>query len=97
MSLSDLFTDILCALSNDHIVKEPVNLTCSHGVCKSCLPKESNKIKCKICETEQKIDANENIFIKKLIERNLQELFFKLEEQISEKIRNLKGIYVLSN
>ena len=91
MSLSELYTDIICALSKDHIVKEPITLACSHGVCKSCLPKESDTIDCKICGTEQKINDNENVFMKTSIERNLPGLFEKMENQISEEIRQLKG------
>ena len=65
MSLNELYNDILCAWSKDHIVKEPINLACSHGVCKSCFPKDSETIECKICGTEQKINDNENVNMKK--------------------------------
>ena len=94
MSLCELYTDILCASSRDHIAKEPVTLSCSHGVCKSCLPKESNTVKCKHCGTEQKINANENVLIKNSIQKNLPGLFDKLERQMSEEIRKLKGISI---
>ena len=91
MSFNELYTDILCASSKDHIVKEPINLACSHGVCNTCLPKGCDKIKCKICGTEQKIYDNENIFMKKFIERNLPGLFDKLEKLMNEEITKLKG------
>ena len=91
MSFNELYTDILCASSKDHIVKEPITLACSHGVCKSCLPKGSNTIVCKICGNKQKIIAHENIFMKKFIERNLSGLFDKLEKLMNEEIRKLKG------
>ena len=92
MSFSEIYADILCASSTDHIVKEPITLVCSHGVCKSCLPKESDTVKCKICGTERKITGHENILMKKLLKTNLPDLFYKLEKQMSEEIRNLKGI-----
>ena len=95
MSLNELYNDIFCALSKDHIVKEPINLACSHGVCKSCFPIGSDIIECKICETEQKIDAHENIFMKQFIERNLRGLFNKLEKQMIDEKRELKGISIL--
>ena len=44
MSLSELYIDIQCAFYKDHIVKEPITLACSHGVCKNCLPKDSEKV-----------------------------------------------------
>ena len=96
MSFNQLFNDITCASSKDHIVKEPITLACSHGVCNSCLPKDSYTIECKICGTEQKMNNNQNVFMKKLIERNLPELFDKLEKQMSKEIRELKGIPILS-
>ena len=95
MSLNELYTDILCASSKDHIVKEPITLACLDGVCKSCLPKGSDKIECNICGTEQKINTNENIFMKKLIERKLPELLNNLEKQMSDQIKKLKGKSIL--
>ena len=92
MSLSELYTDLLCASSKDHILQEPINLACSHCVCKSCLPIESEIVECKICGIEQKITSNENTLMKKLLKINLPELFDKLEKQMSEEIRSLKGI-----
>ena len=76
-------------------MKEPINLACSHGVCKSCLPKGSDKIKCKICGTEQQINNNKIVFIKKFIEMNLPELFNQLEKQMSDEKKKLKGILIL--
>ena len=46
MSLSELYSDILCASAKDFIVKESINLACSHGVCKNCSPKGSDTIEC---------------------------------------------------
>ena len=94
MSYTEFYTYLLCASSKDHIVKEPINLACSHGVCKSCFPKGSDTIVCKICETEQKINNNKNIFITKLLKMNLHELFNKLEKQMSDQIIKLKGISI---
>ena len=65
MSYTEFYTYLLCASSKDHIVKEPINLACSHGVCNSCFPKDSETIECKICGTEQKINDNENVNMKK--------------------------------
>ena len=91
MNFNELYHDLLCALTNDHIVKEPINLTCSHVVCKSCIPRDVETIECKICGAKQHITANENIFMKKYIANNLPGLFDKLEKQMSEEIRKYKG------
>ena len=95
MSFNELYSDILCALTKDHIVKVPITLGCLHVICNSCLTKGSGTIVCKICGTEQKIIAFENVYIEKLLKKNLPELFNKLEQQISDKIRKLKGISIL--
>ena len=60
MRFNDLYSDLLCASTNDHILKEPINLTCSHEICRSCIPKDVNKIVCRICGAKQNITANEN-------------------------------------
>ena len=59
--------------------KEPINLACSHGVCKTCLPIDKDTAECKICGTEQIIISHENFFIQTFIERNVPGLFDKLE------------------
>ena len=66
--------------------KQSMNLACSHGDCKNCLPKESDKIECKICGINEKINSNENY-----IQKNYAELFDNLEKQMSEEIRKYKG------
>ena len=99
MSIRELYPDLLCASSNDHIVKEPITLDCSHGVCKTCIPKNNNKlnwkirwkIECKICGTNQQITKNENILMNKLIGMSLSGLFDALKKQMSEEIRKYKG------
>ena len=95
MSLNALYNDILCAFSNDHIVKEPFILACSHVFCKTCLPKASDWVQCKICGSELKINANENIFMKSLNQKNFQESFYKLQMQMSKEFRKLEGNSIL--
>ena len=96
MSLNELNNDILCASSKDHIVKDPIPLACSHGVCKNCLSKESDAIKCEICGKKQKIKNVENNLISKIsMQKNLPELFDKLEKQMSDETKKLKGILIL--
>ena len=39
---------LICGLTNDHVVKEPISLSCGHCICTQCVPDQVN-IKCKIC------------------------------------------------
>jgi hypothetical protein len=45
------FIDLQCGLTNDHIIEQPIGLSCGHCICKKCVPKQS-KIRCKICGIE---------------------------------------------
>ena len=49
--MSDLLRELYCGLTNDHVVKEPISLSCGHCICKKCVP-DQVKIKCKICSIE---------------------------------------------
>ena len=91
MSLSELYPQLICASFDDHIVKEPINLACSHVACKSCIPKYKSTIKCKFCGTNQNITVYENFLMKKLIVMSLPELFNGLEKRMREQIKTYKG------
>ena len=47
------FNDLKCGITDDHIVREPISLSCGHCICKNCVPdiQEAN-INCKICSVE---------------------------------------------
>ena len=32
--MSKLFRELCCGLTNDHVVKEPISLSCGHSICK---------------------------------------------------------------
>ena len=91
MSFNELYPKLLCASSNDHIVKEPFTLVCSHGVCKDCIPSNAEVIECKICGSNQEIIKKESIFMKNLIETSLPGLFDGLEKRMNDEIRKYKG------
>ena len=91
MSFTESYPDLLCASSNNHIVKHPITLACSHIVCKSCIPKFTTTIKCQICGINQNFTAHENYLIKTLIEKSLPGLFDSLEKRMSDEIRKYKG------
>ena len=49
--MSKIFSELYCGLSNDHVVKEPISISCGHSMSKQCVP-DQVKIKCKICSIE---------------------------------------------
>ena len=62
--------DLYCCLTNDHMVKEPISLSCGHSICEKCVPDQA-KIKCKICNEEtdkSKLEIKkESTFAKRMI------------------------------
>ena len=92
MSLIEVYTGLNCASAKDHIVEEPFILTCSHGICKNCIPKDTKSFQCKICGTNQKIRKNVSLLMIKLIEKSLPELFDGLEKKMSDELTKYKGI-----
>ena len=50
--MSELYSDLKCGLTNDHIVKQPISLICGHCICKTCITEQQSKIQCKICNVE---------------------------------------------
>ena len=73
MNTNEVYSELTCAYSNDHIVREPIHLICGHCICRGCLPNEENvKIHCKIeaCGhiTEKDLrNEKESILIKRMI------------------------------
>ena len=51
MNSSDSYWNLQCCLTNDHIVEEPISLSCGHCICKVCV-KEPFNPNCKICLVE---------------------------------------------
>ena len=84
-----------CALSDDkHFIQTPIILSsCGHSICKTCLPKDKNAIKCKLCgEITDKDLSNdkEAISLKMLLNRNLKNLFEILKGQSRLQLDKLK-------
>ena len=86
--------DLQCGLSNDHVVKEPISLSCGHCICKQCVPDQS-KIKCNICSIEtdkSKLEINiESALVKNSIKRCLSGLFDDLEKRTTDGINSFKS------
>ena len=93
--MSELLRELYCGLSNDHVVKEPISLSCGHSICKQCVP-DQFKIKCKICATEtdkSKLEINkESAFAKRMKLSDLSELFEELEKRPTNAIKFLKSL-----
>ena len=88
------FSDLKCGLTNDHVVKEPISLSCGHSICKKCVPNQA-KIKCNICseetdKSELRVDM-ESVQIKNIIKSSLSGLFDDLEKRATDGINSFKS------
>ena len=75
----NFFKELYCGLTNDHVVKEPISLSCGHCICEQCVP-DQVKIKCKIwsIETDKstlKINIESVLDNYQIIKSSLSELF----------------------
>ena len=93
--MSELFGELYCGLTNDHIVKEPISLICEHCICKTPCLTDQNKIKCKICSVEtdkSSLQTNiESALAKTYIKRYLSGLFEELEKRAMNEINSIKS------
>ena len=88
------FIYLKCGFTNDHVVKEPISLSCGHCICKKCVPDQS-KIKCNICreetdKSELRVDS-ESVPIKNINKRSLSGLFDDLEKRATNGINSFKS------
>ena len=92
--MSDLLSELYCGLTKNHIVKEPISLSCGHCICKQCVPDQVN-IKCKICSEEtdkSKLEINkESGLVKRMIKDSLFGLFEELEKRATNEINSSKS------
>ena len=92
--MSELLRELYCGFSNDHVVKEPISLSCGHSICKQCFPDQA-KIKCKICSVatdKSKLQINtKSNHIKAMIKSSLSGLFEELEKQATNEINSFKS------
>ena len=97
MNTNEVYSELTCAYSNDHIVREPIHLICGHCICRDCLPNEENvKIHCKIeaCGqiTEKDLrNEKESILIKRMIKKFLTGLLIEIETQTIKGINKFRG------
>ena len=92
--MSELLRELYCSLTNDHVVKEPISLSCGHCICKQCVPDQA-KIKCKICSAESdksylQINKESNL-VKRMIKSFLSGLFEELETRATNDINSFKS------
>ena len=93
--MSEIFRELYCALTNDHIVKEPICLSCGHCICKTPCLTDRNTFKCKICnveidKSELKVDM-ESDRIKAMVKSHLSGLFEELEKTAEDEINSFKS------
>ena len=88
------FSHLQCGLTNDHIVREPISLTCGHSICKKCV-NDQVKIQCRICNEEtdkSNLQINkESVLVKNIIKRSLTGLFDDLEKRATGGINIFKS------
>ena len=90
--MSEILTQLYCGLTNDHIVREPISLSCGHCVCKTPCLTDQSRIKCKICNLETKLENHvESIPIKNMIKSSLSPLFEELEKRATNEINSFKS------
>ena len=92
--MSEIFSELYCGLTNDHVVKEPINLSCGRCICKQCIP-DQVKVKCKICSIETDILSlqinTESALVVSLIKFSLSGLFDELEKRAANEINSFKS------
>lgn len=84
-----------CAVSNDHIVNEPIHLSCGHTICKTCIPNDANTfLNCSICLAlnmkDLKLERTSR-FASQLVQLNLPILFKKLEKTAENMLQEVKS------
>ena len=92
--MSELLKQLYCGLTNDHVVKVPMTLSCGHSICKQCVP-DQVIIKCKICSVDtdkSSLQINtESALVKMMIKTYLEELFEELEKRATYEITSFKS------
>ena len=93
--MSEILRQLYCDLTNDHIVREPISLSCGHCVCKTPCLTDQTRIKCKICNLETDKSelrvGSESTPIKIMIKSFLSPLFEELEKRATNEINSFKS------
>jgi hypothetical protein len=96
--LNDDYEEYICALSNDqHIINDPLVLSCGHNICKECLEKIGlESILCKICceQTKRNLISDEKTkFIKESIQLNIESFLKIINKKMIESVSLLSGMF----
>ena len=96
MNLDEIFLQLNCALTNSHIVREPIHLSCGHCICKYCIPVvECAKIECQICGavTNKSLkNESESILITAMVKFHLAGLYSDLEQKTCQEMKKFQGM-----
>ena len=85
--MSEILRQLYCGLTDDHIVREPISLSCGHCVCKTPYLTNQMRIKCKVCNLDTKRENRvDSISIKNMIKSSLSPLFEELEKRATNEI-----------
>ena len=100
MASNKCLKDFICALSNDeHFVKQPILLSCTHCICKKCALIAQSTIKCTICGNINNIDFNcveESTEIRLEIQNNLKPMLQTIANKIKKAIKKIKGVFIFT-
>ena len=94
MNFNNILEKIKCykLKDNDHIVKEPIQLSCGHSICKKCFLIENRlTMNCAKCDEVTHIINPDNEYapIKLLIQTVLADLFQLIKTETTEKLNIL--------
>ena len=78
-----------------HYLKAPIPLSCGHCICKGCAPlKKEDKLKCRICNEENKIDfalIQESKIVNHMLNLHSNDLFKSMEGNFNQILTKLQG------
>ena len=94
LALNDTFNKLVCASSCDHIIRDAIQLSCGHFICKRCLPElDHTHIDCKNCGSATiSVTEKDSDHIKEFLKLNLSSLFDELEKETVKEIEKFKSI-----
>jgi hypothetical protein len=81
---------VYCDLSFNHIVEEPLLLSCTHSICKKCVPQEKTEAICKNDNRQGKI-VSAATMVENLVESNKKKLALHLQYKYQQLIELCEG------
>ena len=87
-----------CASTLDeHILHDPISLSCGHYICQKCIPADTN-LACNICGIQNENvlkNSKVSLLAQYLIQLNIEGLVAHTKEKIKNSFDELKGILAM--